>query len=202
MTLLKMMNPIAVTRGTFRLAGSAVNLVDHVARETAHVVLSGAHWLVTPGEQDGETAQRDAGTVVDTAPGPTPPGATHAAGNALEGAPRGPTTVPVEPHAPEEPPIDVVGQALAAEAALGDRGSPEGAGVAHEPRGSSRDEEHGHAPLQRAEIEGIADEVTAALEGDPEPEEHLTEPLLDPAEAKALAAEMRTMTRAADPHKG
>src|SRR5215212_2030259 len=100
MKLLKMMNPIAVTRGAFTLAGSAVNLVDHVARETAHVVLSGGHWIVTPGEQEGETAQRDAGTVVDTAPGPTTPGARHAAGNAVEGAPRGPTTVPVELHAP------------------------------------------------------------------------------------------------------
>jgi hypothetical protein len=56
--------------------------------------------------------------------------------------------------------------------------------------------------LQRAELDEIADEVTATLEGDVEPEEHLTEPLVDPATAKALAAEMRTMTRAADSNKG
>jgi hypothetical protein len=201
MKLLKIMNPIAVTRGAFTLAGSAVSLVNNVAHEVAHIVLSGMHQVDTTGEQVGDTAQTDAGAVVDTTPGPTTAAATHAASSEIEGAPRGPTTVPVEPHAPEEPPIDVVGQALAAEAALGDRERPEGAGGAHEPRGSSRDEEHGDAPLQRAEVDGIAEEVTAALEGDANPEEHLTEPLLDPAEAKALAAEMRTMTRAADPHK-
>jgi hypothetical protein len=114
--------------------------------------------------------------------------------------------VAVEPHVPEQPPIDVVGQALAAEAALGDRVSPEGAGVAHEPRGASRDEEHGDAALQRAEVEGIADEVAAVLEGDVEPEigpdEHLTEPVIDPAEAKAVISEMEMSRRAADPHKG
>ena len=76
------------------------------------------------------------------------------------------------------------GQALADEAALGDRQSSEGAGFAHEPRGASRDEEHGDAPLQRAETEGIDDEVTAALENEDEPEEYLTEPPSNPANAK------------------
>jgi hypothetical protein len=113
-----------------------------------------------------------------------------------------PTTLPVEPRAPDEPPVDVVGQALAAEASLGDRQSPEGAGFAHEPRGASRDEEHGTAPLQRAETEGIDDELTAALEGDEEPEQHLTEPVLDRDSAESLAAEMERSGRAADPDKG
>jgi hypothetical protein len=74
--------------------------------------------------------------------------------------------------------------------------------MAHEPHGASRDEEHGHATLQRAEVEEIAAETEAALIGDVEPEEHLTEPLVDPADAKALAAELETMSRAADPGKG
>ena len=37
------------------------------------------------------------------------------------------------------------------------------------------------------------------LEGDVEPEEHLTQPLLDPADTKAVADDLRTMGRAADP---
>jgi hypothetical protein len=135
MKLLTMMNPIAVTRGAFILAGSAVSLVDNVARETAHIVLSAAHRVGATAEHDGENARREAGAEVDTTRGPTTDAATHAAGNEVEGAPRGPTTMPVEPHAPEEPPVDVVGQALAAEAALGDRESPDGAGLAHEAEG-------------------------------------------------------------------
>jgi hypothetical protein len=74
--------------------------------------------------------------------------------------------------------------------------------MAHEPRGASRDEEHGDAPLQPAEVTEIAEEASAALEGDVEPEQHLTQPLLDPADAKAAAAELSTMSRAADPDKG
>jgi len=201
MKLLKMANPVTVTKSAFGLAGSAVGLAGTVAREAVHLALSGLHQLGKPDDQrmgDGQTEAAAATGVT----GPTTAAAAAVAVTDVPGAPKGPTIVPVEPHAPEEPPVDVVGEALAAEAALGDRESPEGAGVAHEPRGASRDEEHGDAALQRAEVEGIADEVTAALEGDVEPEEHLTEPLLDPADAKALAAEMRTLTRAADPRKG
>jgi hypothetical protein len=181
MKLPTIVNPIALTKGAVGLAGTAVGLVDTVARHGTHLVLSGLHRFM-PGDESDER-QTD-----------SPP--TEEAR-----APKGPTVAPVEPHTPEDPPIDVVGQALAAEAALGDHESPAGAGFAHEPRGASRDEEHGDAPLQRAEVEGIADEVTAALDGEPEPQEHLTQPLLDPADAKALAAEMRTASRAADPHK-
>ena len=72
---------------------------------------------------------------------------------------------------------------------------------AHEPRAASRDEEHGAAALQRAEVEEIAEEASAAQEGDVEPEEHLTEPLLDSADAKAMAAELATRSKAADPDK-
>jgi hypothetical protein len=55
-----------------------------------------------------------------------------------------------------------------------------------------------------AEEDGIDDEVAAAFEDDdtalPD-DDHLTQPLIDPGEVKALAAEMRTLSRAADPRK-
>jgi hypothetical protein len=191
MNLLKLANPVTVTKGAFGLAGAAVGLMDTVARDTAQGVLSRLH------QPDGH----DGGDEVGRQPS-RPDRATGSDVTEVEGAPPGPTVVPVEPHAPEEPPIDVVGQALAHEAALDDGVSANVAGMAHEPRGASRDEEHGEARLQRAEVDELADEVTATLDGDVEPEEHLTEPVLDPADAKALAAEMRTMTRAADSDKG
>ena len=207
MKLLKLANPITVTKGAFGLAGTAVGLVDTMRRETAHLVVSGLRELGKLGEEPtgpSDSSERSEGVSADRADvtGPTTAAAAAAAVTGVEGAPKGPDIVPVEPHAPEEPPIDVVGQALAAEAALENGEGPDGAGLAHEPRGASRDEEHGEAALQRAEADEIDDEVTAALEGDVEPEEHLTEPLLDPAEAKALAAEMQTMAQAADPDKG
>ena len=123
--------------------------------------------------------------------------------------------LPFEPQAPDEPPVDVVGEALARESALGVGDSLEGAGSAHEPRAASRAAEHGEAPLQQSEREEIDDEVTAALEGDLEGdldddldgdlegvEEHPSQPLLEPGAAKALAAETEMLGRAADPNKG
>jgi hypothetical protein len=200
MKLLKMVNPITVTKGAFGLAGTAVGVAETVVRGTAQ---AGLHLLRASGEQIAATEQPEP-AVDDTDPAAAVAGDDSVTD--VEGAPPGPNVVAVEPHVPEQPPIDVVGQALAAEAALGDRVSPEGAGVAHEPRGASRDEEHGDAALQRAEVEGIADEVAAVLEGDVEPEigpdEHLTEPVIDPAEAKAVISEMEMSRRAADPHKG
>lgn len=185
--------PVGVTRGAFHLAGAAAGLGGTVARETAHVLRTGQgdeHVAHTRGAGS-------AGVTDSNIAGPT----TAAAVRDVTGTPPGPTVVPVEPHAPEEPPVDVVGDALAAEAAA-DRGEgPEGVGLAHEPRAASRDEEHGDAALQRAEVEEIAEEASAALEGDVEPEEHLTEPLLDSADAKAVAAELATRSKAADPDK-
>ena len=193
MNLLKLANPVTVTKGAFGLAGTAVGLAETITRETAHVVLWSLHQL-------REAAEQGAGTGSTTdAPADT---ATHAASTVVEDAPPGPTVAPVEPHAPAEPPVDVVGEALAAEAAREDGQGPEGVGLAHEPRGASRDEEHGDTGLERAEVDEIAEEAAAALEGDVEPEEHLTAPLVDPADTKALAAEMQTMSRAADPDKG
>jgi hypothetical protein len=183
----KLANPVTLTKGAFGLAGTTVGVVETVARGTVHVAIWGLRRLA-PGDRSRLDDDRaDSGVTTDVMNPPTSYGST---------------TLPVEPRAPEEPPVDVVGQALAAEVSLGDRQSPEGAGFAHEPRGASRDEEHGDAPLQRAETEVIDDEVTAALGADDEPEEHLSEPVLDPAAVNALATEMEISSRAADPNKG
>jgi hypothetical protein len=207
MNPINMANPINVTKGAFGLAGTAVGLAGTVVRTTAHVLLSVLDQLGRVGEP-GPSAERNrwagaAGFVDDASvTGPTTAAAAAAAVTGVEGAPSGPTVVPAEPHAPEEPVIDVVGEALAAEAAAERGEGPDGAGLAHEPRGASRDEEHGEAALQRAEVDEITEEAAAALESDVEPEAHLTEPLLDPADAKAMEAEMQTMSKAADPDKG
>jgi len=226
MNLLKAANPITVTKGAFRLGGTAVGLVGTVAREAVHapvgmsrgvIDLAGAtaglagtvaretvHVLWTGQGDERVVHPRGAGsTAVSDDPnivGPTTAAAAAAAVSDVARAPSGPTVVPVEPHAPEEPPVDVVGEALAAEAAAERGEGPDGADVAHEPRGASRDEEHGDAALQRAEVEEIAEEAAVALEGDVEPAEHLTEPLLDSADAKAMAAELATMSKAANTH--
>ena len=186
MKLMKLANPVTVTKGAVGLAGTAVGLAGSVTRTSAHLVSSGLSLLREHDQPVTDDWHPDAAHAVDVDVPSTEP-----------------EVVLAEPQPPAEPPVMVVEQALADEAALGDREYPDGAGLAHEPRGSSRDEEHGDAPLQRAELDEIAGEVEATLEGDVEPEEdHLTEPVLDPAEAKALAAEMATLRRAADPHKG
>jgi hypothetical protein len=208
MKLLKMADPVAVTKSavglagsTVGLAGSGVGLAGTVARDTAHIALSGLHLHGGTGGQRARTGQTGADAASDLT-GPPANTAADIAGTDAAEASSEPTIVPVESHAPDEPPVDVVGQPLAAEAALGDREIPEGAGLAHEPRGASRDEEHADAAMQRAEVDGIAEEVTAALEGDAEPEEHLTEPLPAPGEAKARAAEMRTRDASGGPAPG
>lgn len=202
MKLLKMVNPIAVTKEAFGLAGSAVGVAEVLAGRTTRIVVSSLHRLDIRGEQSRENEHVDSDATPPTDVAGEPVVRIDAEVPDVEGRATGPRIVPVEPHAPEEPPIDVVGQALAAEAALGDRESPGGSGMAHEPRGASRDEEHGDASLQRAELDAIDEHVSAALEGDLEPAEHLAQPVLDPSEAKALITEMQTMRRAADPHKG
>lgn len=189
--------PVALTRSAIHLASTAVSLADTVAREKAHVL-----W---PGQDEEYVAQgAGSGDLTDdpAMPGPTTAQAASAAVSDVAGAPTGPTVVPVEPHAPKEPPVDVVGETLATEGATKPELAPGGGGIAHEPRGASRDEEHGDAALQRAEVEEIAQETSAALEGDVEPENHPTEPLLDSADTKAMAAELETMSKAADNNKG
>ena len=227
MNPLKAANPITVTKRVFGLAGAAVGLTGTVAREAVHApvgVTRGAFHLAGTAARLGGTVARETANVLRTGQGdehvahtwgagsadvtddpniagPTTAAAAAAAVSDVTGSPPGPTVVPVEPHAPEEQPVDVVGEALAAEAAAERGDGPEGVGMAHEPRGASRDEEHGDAGLQRAEVEEIAEEASAALKGDVEPEERLTEPLLDSADAKAVAAELATRSKAADPDK-
>ena len=201
MNPLKFANPVSLTKGVFGLAGTAVGLAGAVTRETAHVLRAGLQQVGKLDEPDDQTERTGADSAAGgpNVAGPTTAAAAEAAVTDLEGAPPGPNVVPVEPHAPEQPPVDVVGAALAAEALAARGEQPDGAGLAHEPRGASRDEEHGDAALQRAEADEIAEEAAAALDGDLEPQEHLTAPLLDPADAKAIASEMHTMRAAADP---
>ena len=172
MNPLKLASPVTVLKGAVGLAGTAVGIAGTVTRGTLQVALTCLDRLEESRRQDARTA-------------PSPePGPAH--------------TVPTVPTVPG-PPVDVVGETLAAEAAAERGDAPDGDGLAHEPRGASRDEEHGEAALQRAEVDEIAEEAAAVLEGDVEPEEHLTQPLLDPADTKAVADDLRTMGRAADP---
>jgi hypothetical protein len=126
----------------------------------------------------------------------------------------GPQLVLREPAPPEEPPIDVVGQALAAEA----QEEPH-AGRAGEPRAASRDEEHGEAALQRAEADEIALETEEALPGgdvdvttpvgttgagagynpdtaEADLQQPQTEPVVDPALTKTVKSTQRTGKKA------
>ena len=190
MKLSKLLNPVHVAHQTAEhavgLAGSAVGYAETLARGG---VRAGAH-LVSSGLHPGRETRR---------PTPRERYATEVTEESRPDreAPE-PQVVLAEPHAPDLPPVDVVGEALAAEAAA----DYEPGGFAHEPRAASREEEHGEHPLERVEAEGIADEVEAALEGDEDPVDHLAEPLLDEAAAKAVISEMETLRKAADPHKG
>jgi hypothetical protein len=107
---------------------------------------------------------------------------------------------PPSSEPPAEPPIDVVGEALAKEAA-----EPEPVllgGTQGEPHPVTREEEHEGAPLTRAELDEIEDETDEALnadEGDVVPDQGQ---LLDPAVAKAVRSEAEILQGAADPDKG
>jgi hypothetical protein len=101
---------------------------------------------------------------------------------------------------PAEPPVDVVGAALAAEAA-----EPEPVllgGTQGEPHPVTREEEHEGAPFVRAEREELDDETDEALEDAADevlPDQGL---VLDPALAKAVRSEAEILQEAADPDKG
>ncbi len=126
----------------------------------------------------------------------------------------GPQVVLREPGPPEQPPVDVVGQALAAEGQ-----EEQYAGRAGEPRAASRDEEHGEAALQRAEVDEIAEETDEALPGgdvdvqtpvgttgagagfnpdtaESDLQQPQTEPLVDPALTKSVKSTQRTAKKA------
>ena len=126
----------------------------------------------------------------------------------------GPQVVLREPAPPELPPVDIVGQVLAAEAE-----QEPAAGRAGEPRGASRDEEHGDASLQRAELDEIAEETAEALPGgdvdvetpvgttgagvgfnpdtaEADLQQPQTQPLVDPALTKTVKSAQRTGKKA------
>ena len=157
-------NPVAVTKRVAGLAGTAVGLTGTVAREAVHApvgVARGAYHVA------GAAAGLAGSVVRETRHALRPDPGADVVGD-LEDQPD-PAVVQTEPHLPDEAPVDVVGEALAREAAAERGEGPQGAGMAHEPRGASRREEHGDAALQRAEREEIAEETAAALEGDVEP---------------------------------
>ncbi|WP_162529862.1 hypothetical protein [Nocardioides caldifontis] len=150
--------------------------------------------------------------------GPTKKGAP-AKKAAKKAAPPEPQVVLAEPAPPEEPPVDIVEQVLAAE---GDE-APVG-GHATEPKAASRDESHGDAAMQRAEFDEIAEEQAEALPGgdldvetpvgttgadvgqnpdtaEADLQQPATEPLVDPSTTKAVKAESDTGTKAARTRK-
>ena len=163
-------NPVAVTKRVAGLAGTAVGLTGTVAREAVHApvgVARGAFHVA------GAAAGLAGSVVRETRHALRPDSGADVVEHAdvvgdLEDRPD-PAVVQAEPPVPAEAPVDVVGEALAREAAAERGEGPQGAGMAHEPRGASRREEHGDAALQRAEREEIAEETAAALEGDVEP---------------------------------
>jgi hypothetical protein len=126
-----------------------------------------------------------------------------------------PQVVLREPGPPPEPPIDVVGAALAAEAE-----EPAYGGHATEPKATTRDEEHGDAALQRAEAEEIAEETAEAFPAgevgietpvgttgadvgrnpdtaEADLQQPGTAPLVDDATVKAVKSEAKTGRKAA-----
>ena len=173
MNLVKRAHPVALGMTAAGLAGTASGVVGSLAK-------AAARGLARRGAPSGGTVDAPVEATVEAREA-TPPSA--------------PNVVLAEPHAPDEPPVDVVGMALAAEA------DAEGGAFAHEPRAASREEEHG-AALRRTTLDEIIEETAAALEGDIEPEPHLTAPLLDESDTKAVLAELSTMSKAADPDKG
>ena len=183
MSLVKHANPIALGRSAVGLGGAVVKGAAQAVGMT-----KGAIHLVSGARTAPEVADEG-----------VPESAQHSSDDGPRSA--GPEVVLAEPHAPDEPPVDVVGMALAAEVAAERDGVPGGSAVAHEPRAASREEDHG-AAFERATVEEIVDESAAALEGDPEPELHLTEPLFDAADARSVRAEMAMMSKGAESDKG
>ena len=100
---------------------------------------------------------------------------------------------------PQEPPIDVVEQALAAEQ---EEAAPT-YGLQGEPHPVTREEEHEGAPMTRAELEELEEETAEGLgedeEGEVLPDQGL---LLDPAEAKAVRSEAEILREAAENDRG
>lgn len=200
-------------------AGAVKETVDKAADAAKETTDKAADAAKETTDKVAEAAKQTAKKAATKAPAKKSP-AKRPAGK--KAAPkRQPQVVLAEPAPPLEPPIDVVGQALAAEA----QEDHVGAGRTTEPRGASRDEEHGEAALQRAEAIEIMEEIAEAsslgqidietpvgttgadVANNPDTAEADlqqpgTEPLLDPSLTKAVKSEQETLHLAADPDKG
>lgn len=131
------------------------------------------------------------------------------------------SSVELPPIPDLQPPVPVVEQVLEAEEVEGSH--PPG-GLVTEPKASTRDEEHGDAALQRAEVEELAEEVAESLpEGAVDIETPVgttgadvgsnpdtaeadlqqpgTPPVADPGTIHAVLSDQETLSAAADPHK-
>lgn len=217
------------------LAETAVSAVRHPFRTTGRVV-GGAKVVVATGtsvagsaaksatshlhhgkrSEEGTPEQETAQQTQQEPAAQEEPGTDAAAAEAPAEEVE-PQVVLREPGPPLEPPVDVVGQALAAEAEEPAYGGP---GHATEPKATTRDEEHGDAALQRAEAEEIAEELAEAFPaGEVEIETPVgttgadvghnpdtaeadlqqpgTPPLVDDATVKAVKSETKTGRKAA-----
>lgn len=172
---------VGLARGAVDVAKAAPGIVaDTVATKTQG---GPPPTTADPGSESGTPPEvRSPGTSRRTTGADSPSAKARQAGGAkkkpTEAERPGPlkTTVPdpSDPTAPPEPgqagvpdleppdPADrvlVVEEALAAEAAEAEDGSR--FGVVTEPHASSRDEDHGEAPLRRAERDEVAEEAAA-----------------------------------------
>lgn len=202
--------------GAAAAEGIAQHAADRMRRHQAPPVKQSQP--AEPQADPGEPEPADAGTERSETPAKKPTTKRTAKKVAARADQRpaddGPQIVLREPAPPPEPPVDVVGQALAAEA----EEEPH-AGRAGEPRGASRDEEHGEAALQRAEADEIADETAEALPGgdvdvttpvgttgagvgfnpdtaEADLQQPETEPIVDPALTKTVKSTQRTGKKA------
>lgn len=130
-------------------------------------------------------------------------------------------TAPAEPAVPDLEPADPADRVRVVEEALAAEQEQSRFGRATEPSAASRDEEHGDAALQRAELEELAEEAAeTVLPGQVDVEtpagttgadvafnpdtaeadlhQPRTEDIIDPQTAKALRSEAEMMRRAAD----
>jgi hypothetical protein len=204
---------------TAKAKGSADRATDAAETTTDKAADSVKDTTAKAADAAKDVTAKAAGTAKKTAKKASTGPATKKAA-AKKTVKREPQVVLAEPAPPALPPIDVVGQALAAEA----EEPAFGAGRTTEPRGASRDEEHGEAALQRAEAAEIAAEIAEASSLDLDIETPVgttgaevgnnpstaeadlqqpgTNTLLDAALAKAVKKEHDVLQKAADPAKG
>lgn len=183
------------------VAGKAADHVKEAADKAETAVDKAA-------ESTRQTARKTAKKAAKKSPASKP---------AKPAEPRQPEVVLAEPAPPAEPPIDIVEQVLAAEEENHD-------GHATEPKAASRDEEHGEAAMQQAELDEIAEEqAEAAPQGtldidtpvgttgadvghnpdtaEADLQQPQTEPLVDPATTKSVKAEADVAKKAARSRK-